>query len=322
MTEYISRRRFFALIVCVVLCLTAFPCASPAEAALPGVSGGVISMVPTGEYPELLSSDEGLKVFCIPVGAQDCYLIICDGHAMMLDCAAPGREPTPDFLPLLLDALGIDEFDFVINTHPHRDHINGFVPLLQRVPAKEFITVFPLDYDRLQRVLIKDVTELNIPIRQYKAGEPLALGKAQISTYRYRKSLNTNDLSLVVHIRYGERAILFTADIGLTAQRKMAVEYGDKWRADILKLPHHGIGGLAKELYEATSPEMCFASNGSKSKSVKLMREFLQKRGTPLLYTSREPLVMLTDGKLWQVQQWRPDAIELPELTIIPEQTE
>ena len=47
---------------------------------------------------ELWQKDDTLRVFCVPVGAQDCYLVACEGRAMVLDCAGAGREPTPDFL--------------------------------------------------------------------------------------------------------------------------------------------------------------------------------------------------------------------------------
>ena len=127
---------------------------------------------------DLWQQDKTLRVFCIPVGAQDCYFITCESHAMVLDCAGVGREPTPDFLFRLCDALGIDRLDFAFNTHPHRDHINGFAELLAKIPADEYLSTFPLDSDKYQRQLIHQLRELNIPIRVCEAGEALSLGGA------------------------------------------------------------------------------------------------------------------------------------------------
>lgn len=309
-----ATKRILALIVLV--CLFVPQTVLSEEAAL--ISTPVITQYATDEEMPFWQLENSLQIYCIPVGAQDCYLFVADGEAMVMDCAATGRDPTPDLLIRLLEGLGITRLRYALNTHPHRDHIDGFPDLLAAVPADEFLTVFPLKYDKTQRRILKNLREMNIPIREYKAGEPLPLGNAEITTYRYRKSTNTNDLSLVVHVKYGKRSVLFTADIGLTAQRKMAVEYGELWDSDILKLPHHGTGGLAKELYDTASPEICFASNGPKSKNTKLQREFLQKRDTPLLFTSRQPLVMLTDGEVWQIQQWHEDSIQLPNYTHIP----
>ena len=307
--------------LCVLLCLALLaPCAALAQSApVPQPPPSVVRVVELPAQMDFWALDKRLLVFCVPVGAQDCYLVVCDGHAMMVDCASVGRAPVTDYLFRLLKALHIDKLDYALNTHPHRDHYNGFAELLSAVPTDEFLTVFPLKYDKFQRQLIRDVSATGVPIREYVPGDPLPLGDAIISTYRFRRSKNVNDLSLVVRVQYGERAVLLTADILLKAQRKMAQEYGSLWKADILKLPHHGIGGLAKELYDTVQPEICFASNGETSHSVKLMRKFLEKRGTPLFFTSRRALALLTDGRTWEVQQWGEDSIQLPDYTYVPE---
>lgn len=184
-----------------------------------------------GREMDLWQKNDTLRVFCIPVGAQDCYFITCEGHAMVLDCAGVGREPTPDLLFRLCDALGVTRLDIAFNTHPHRDHINGFAELLSKIPADAYLSTFPLDSDKYQRQLIHQLRELSIPIRVCEAGEVLKLGSAQLETYRYMGTKNTNDRSMVVHIRYGDRSILFTADIGLTAQRVLATENAEHFKA-------------------------------------------------------------------------------------------
>lgn len=256
-----------------------------------------------GREMDLWQKNDTLRVFCIPVGAQDCYFITCEGHAMVLDCAGVGREPTPDLLFRLCDALGVTRLDIAFNTHPHRDHINGFAELLSKIPADEYLSTFPLDSDKYQRQLIHQLRELSIPIRVCEAGEVLKLGSAQLETYRYMGTKNTNDRSMVVHIRYGDRSILFTADIGLTAQRVLATENAEHFKSDILKLPHHGVGGISPQLLDAVSPELCFVSNGPTSRDVKLQKTAVLKRNIPLYFTSRQPLVLLTDGKIWEAQQ-------------------
>lgn len=133
---------------------------------------------------------------------------------------------------------------------------------------------------------------------------------------------NTNDRSMVVHIRYGERSILFTADIGLTAQRDLAREYAGQFKSDILKLPHHGVGGISPDLLDAVSPELCFVSNGPTSHDVKLQKTAVLKRNLPLYFTSRQPLVLLTDGEIWEAQQWPADSLMLPWYQYQPEQSE
>lgn len=292
-----------------MLAVTLGCCAATAE--------GCIQTVPLGTEMSFFALEKSMAVYCIPVGAQDCYLITCDGEAMVVDCAATGREPTPDFLLQLIRGLGITKLKYAVNTHPHRDHMEGFDELMAAVPTDEFITCFPPKYDKYQKRLLKRVAELNVPVRQYTEGEPLPLGSAEITTYRYHKSKNTNDISLVMHLRYGERSIMLTADIGLTAQRKMAKEYGDQWRSDILKIPHHCIGTVSKDMLNIVAPELCFFSNAI-GKTTKRGRELMDKKGIPYYATARQCLAMITDGTVWQVQQWEDDAIRVPGLTLLP----
>lgn len=298
---------------------TATPVPTPASTPQPG--DGIIETIPLEETPSFFSLDDTLAVYCIPVGAQDCYLIVCDGEAMVLDCAALGRDPTPDFLLKMLKGLGITELKYAVNTHPHSDHVNGFPALLEAVPTREYLTCFALDYDKIQRRILKEIGALDVPVRLYTEGEPLSLGSARISTYRYHRSTITNDLSLVVHLRYGERSILLTADIGLTAQRKLAAENGEAFKADILKLPHHGVGAVSNVLLDTVQPALAFLSNGV-AKNNKLARDTLSKLSIPYYHTSRQCLVMITDGSIWQVQQWEKDSIRLPGLTVLPHQEE
>ncbi len=308
-----------ALLAALLLSLSVFTAAA-AETAVDPRPLQTVFFFDQDREMDLWQKNDTLRVFCIPVGAQDCYFITCEGHAMVLDCAGVGREPTPDLLFRLCDALGVTRLDIAFNTHPHRDHINGFAELLSKIPADEYLSTFPLDSDKYQRQLIHQLRELNIPIRVCEAGEVLKLGSAQLETYRYMGTKNTNDRSMVVHIRYGDRSILFTADIGLTAQRVLATENAENFKSDILKLPHHGVGGISPQLLDAASPELCFVSNGPTSRDVKLQKAAVLKRNIPLYFTSRQPLVLLTDGKIWEAQQWPADSLMLPWYQYQPEQ--
>ncbi len=272
----------------------------------------IIRYVPEGAPLPFLDTPGSLWVFCVPIGAQDAYLLVCEGHAAMLDCGAVGREPRERYLLDLLNELGIRRLDWALNTHPHADHCGGFAELMAAVPTDVFYTPFPAEYDKLQIRLLKEVDAVGVPVRPYRAGEPLPLGGARIDTFRYRESLNTNDLSLVLRVQYGERSLLLTADIGRTPQRKMAVEYGARWQSDILKIPHHGVGKPAKELLDIVQPRLCFISN-IRNKSSRSSWEYLDKRGFPVLFTARQMLALTTDGQVWAVEQW-PEFADVPEL--------
>ena len=53
------------------------------------------------------------------------------------------------------------------------------------------------------------------------------------------RAFSENNKSLVLKLTYGETSFLFTGDIELEAESKVA-KYGDAIRADVLKVAHHG----------------------------------------------------------------------------------
>ena len=308
----------------LLLMILTLPCVSlgeepsrAAQANLPQVNSPVIELMPEWAPVPFLEKENTLAVYTIPVGAQDAYLIVCDGHAMVLDCAALGQRPVEDYLLRLLVALGIDRLDYAVNTHPHKDHMMGFAELLSHVPADVFYTCFPRNHNGPQRNLMRDLARLGIPVVDYEPGTPFTLGGAQITTWQMRAVNNDNDRSLILRLQYGERSILFTADIQLTTQRIFAETCGTGLESDIMKLPHHGIGDLSGKLVRAVKPGLCWASNSVKYKGCKLQVKTCQLNEVPLIFTAYVPMVMVTDGTTWQVQVWHEDSIELPHFRMI-----
>lgn len=55
---------------------------------------------------------------------------------------------------------------------------------------------------------------------------------------------------------------------------------------------------------------------------MKLQKTAVLKRNLPLYFTSRQPLVLLTDGEIWEAQQWPADSLMLPWYQYQPEQSE
>mgnify|MGYP002870237749 CR=1 FL=1 len=63
-----------------------------------------------------------LIVEYIDVGQADCILISSNGHNALIDA---GNEEDGPKIVKYLEQLNIKDFDFVMGTHPHEDHIGG-----------------------------------------------------------------------------------------------------------------------------------------------------------------------------------------------------
>ena len=63
-----------------------------------------------------------LEVYFLDVGQADSILITNNGHHMLIDA---GNNADGKKLVTYLKSLGIKNFDYVVGTHPHEDHIGG-----------------------------------------------------------------------------------------------------------------------------------------------------------------------------------------------------
>ena len=110
-----------------------------------------------------------------------------------------------------------------------------------------------------------------------------------------------NNRSMVMKATLGERAVLFAADIENAAQKALAESYEDALKADILKMPHHGLAAYMREFHRAVLPELVTFSNGKAR--IKNSITLVEQRGLDWLLTTRGTIVAVTDGETWTVWQ-------------------
>ena len=105
-------------------------------------------------------------------------------------------------------------------------------------------------------------------------------------------------------VRYGERTILFTADMERQGQMALAARIPARdLKADILKYPHHGKQSLYREFYEAVSPEIAVFTNRREVPEWEGVT-YMNFRKIPCIYTSVLDvyLHLMTDGEHWVVE--------------------
>lgn len=75
------------------------------------------------QLPATMPPEESsFEVHYIDVGQGDCSLIICDGHAMLID---GGEASESSKVYAYLKAHEISYLDYIVATHAHSDHIGG-----------------------------------------------------------------------------------------------------------------------------------------------------------------------------------------------------
>ena len=109
-----------------------------------------------------------------------------------------------------------------------------------------------------------------------------------------------NDQSAMLMIIYGERSILFSADIENHAQADYAANPPPCGiDADILKYPHHGIVRMNSDFLNAVSPEIVFTNGGLDSG--RSGRDYLKRKKQPYLVGYKGLTRMRTDGRIWVI---------------------
>jgi competence protein ComEC len=196
-------------------------------------------------YRERFNND--LRVNFIDVGNGDSMIVEApDGMRILID---GGGFQTGDFdvgksvlTPILLSKK-ILTLDYVINTHPHGDHLGGIPTILRDFKVNNFSTgSYFVSREKFIDVM-KTLKEKRIPIRIWKQGDRIVLeNNVRISVLNPGTKIGAEDLnnaSLAMIMGYENFSIFFTGDIGSDIEEKLILT-GNDLRADVIKIPHHG----------------------------------------------------------------------------------
>ncbi len=183
------------------------------------------------------SGEYGFEVHYIDVGQGDAALIICDGHAMLVDGGTPDNS---SLIYSYLKNLGIDHLDYIMCSHPHQDHVGGLAGALNYATVD--VAYCPVrEYDSPGFASFKKYLDLQgVAITVPNPGDTFAMGSATAAIYGpLHDSDDLNKESIVFKIRYGETSFLFTGDAKQENETEM-IAAGYDLRCTVLKVCHHG----------------------------------------------------------------------------------
>lgn len=207
------------------------------------------------------------------------------GHAVVID---GGR---PEDMPLLEKLVGEAPIQAWILTHPHFDHITGFMDWIQhkdpscwpqkiyyRFPSLAFmqetepaeawtLEAFQAIEDQIadRAVLVQEgdrfaVDELQFTILQsWDENDPI------VPTRPTDQNSTGNESSLIFRIDISSKnpgsnlgkSVLILGDAGPLAGDRLMARHWQELPADIVQVAHHGHGGVGAEVYLAAQPKAC-----------------------------------------------------------------
>lgn len=171
----------------------------------------------------------------LDVGQADAILITNNNHNMLIDA---GNNKDGPLLVKYFKEKNITEFEYIIGTHPHEDHIGGIDNILKNFKVNKIympdVTTDFKSYTDIIEYLNKHNKELTIPY----IGEVFYLGEAKIRIiYTGTDPENINNDSIILKLTFGNYNFLFTGD---TTKEIEQTILNEGIESDVLKIAHHG----------------------------------------------------------------------------------
>ena len=208
---------------------------------------------------------------------------------------------------------GLDRVDYLLATHADADHIDGLndiarnfhvrAALLGRAPAGDS------DFTRFAAT----AREKGVPLRIIGRGDLLRFGGVEVQVLwpkpaQGASASSSNNDSIVLRLRYGQRVFLLTGDIEKETEHALTNAPGDL-RCDVLKVAHHGSKTSSTEDFvKAAHPLYAVIPVGLTSTFGHPHKEVLERlkaNGAQILTTGRSGTITFsTDGNDLKVEEF------------------
>src|SRR5690554_3880683 len=255
------RYRVFALVLCLVLAVSAFAAAEET----------------VDRYNEIFDSSQDagkltarflkLTTRSDDKSGDSTILTSPDGKIMVIDAGNPSTYPDVD---RALKALGVTKIDYLVASHPHVDHVGSFAQLIYNYEIGAVYTtelVYPTShYNNYMRA----IKEMEVPHIILAEGDTLMFGDSVFieilhpapgieyyEGYPDNSTQFVNNHSLAMKFTFGESTFFFGGDLYTAAERELVERYGDKLQSDVMKVNHHGAAtSSTKRFRDAVNPKI------------------------------------------------------------------
>lgn len=208
---------------------------------------------------DVIFADENtLNVYFIDVGQADSILLENKGHYMLID--AGNNEDGPKLVNYF-NEQDIKEFDYVVGTHAHEDHIGGMDDIIKNFKIDNFYMPDAITTTKTFEDVLDALEETNVIFQTPKVNQTFNLQDTTITTLSVTADeKNLNDTSIVLKVKYGTNTFLFMGDASTKIEKNLL---NKDIKSDVLKVGHHGSRySTSLEFLKQVSPEYAVISVG------------------------------------------------------------
>jgi Predicted hydrolase (metallo-beta-lactamase superfamily) len=246
-----------------------------------------------------------LAVTFIDVGQGDAILIEINKHYMLIDT---GTSEHRDKLISVLSARGIEQFDYVIGTHPHEDHIGSLAYIIKEYDINTLIMPRKAHTTRTFENIVAEIENQDMRVTLPVLGDKYLMGGAKFTIVSTGDGYgdNLNNHSVGIRLEYGDTSFIMAGDAERQAELDMS-ETGIYLGSDVLKVNHHGSGSSTTDdwIY-AVMPAYAVISLGKDNTyghPDKGVMERLENNGIKIFRTDESgDIIAISDGTSIQWQ--------------------
>jgi len=199
----------------------------------------------------------------IDVGQGDCILIQVNNKNLLIDS---GTSESASKVIRYLKNNNITKLDYVVETHPHDDHIGGMARVIKTFKVNEFYAPKATSSSQSFEDMVRALKSKGLKIKIAKPNITLDLGpntncimlSPNRATYK-----DTNNYSCALKVSYKNSTYLFTGDMQKLSEGEI-LDKGYDLKAQVLKVAHHGSNtSTTEEFLNRVSPQIAVISCGA-----------------------------------------------------------
>ncbi len=252
----------------------------------------------------LLKIHPVLQMHVLDIGQGDAILLTTpEQHHILVDGGPDAKvlEELGTVLPLWRKTI-----DLLVLTHPHADHVNGLVAVLDRFEVGGILLSGAEYKNDAYAAFLAKALEQGVPIYVARSDEDFTFGTTKLDVlFPFAPATgedfdNVNNASVVIRVTQGEHEILLTGDAEMEVEADLLAA-GEDLSADVLKAGHHGSRTSSTlEFLEEVGPQLMVISAGLLNDYGHPHEETLQKAEDmeiPVLWTGRDGCISVYFGE-------------------------